>query len=133
LKKPFYCFFVNFPSCTPISLISLSPLYLPPNLATSPSTTTTKSNCENYVVSQCVPQYILLSTLLCLPMFLAMTCCSGFCYTINTGTSLGWNSSWILYACLSVGLDPSCAPAVHRWNRFEVGRTKALDLDLRCL
>jgi hypothetical protein len=74
-KKTFLLVFVNFISCIPIPFIS-PPLIPPSTLATLPSIKKKKSN-ESYSVAQCVPQYFLLSTLLCSQMFIAMSHWSG--------------------------------------------------------
>jgi len=50
------------------------PFYLLSTLASSPSPKKKKSHCESCSVSQGVPQNIPLSTLLCLQMFITMTC-----------------------------------------------------------
>jgi hypothetical protein len=62
---------------------------------------------------------------------------SGFCYTINTGSSLGLLCDILLLPCVmeilqlgSVGQAPLCAPTVYWWGRCWSGQAQTLDLGL---
>lgn len=73
----FHRFFVNFTSYTPITLLSLFSQTCPPPSEPPPSTEKkTVSHCGNCSMS-CAPRYTLLSTPVCLQMFMAMACWSG--------------------------------------------------------
>lgn len=80
------------------------------------------------VVCQCVPQYNLMFTLLCLQMFIAMTWSAT--RSLATATLSILNRQWdclgypVVALCHRghctfgyVGLVPSCTPVVHQWGR----------------
>jgi hypothetical protein len=72
----FYWFFMTFPSCTPTPPIPLS-LLIPALCPCNVPTKREKKCCGICSAWQCVPQCILLSTLLCLQMFIATSPWSG--------------------------------------------------------
>jgi hypothetical protein len=89
-----------------------------------------------------VTQYTLLSKHLYLQRVIAMSQAlvwfkaSGFCYTINTGSSQGLLSDFLLLPCVMETLQlwfcrlvPSCAPAVHRWGRCWGGPVQSPGLE----
>jgi hypothetical protein len=110
-----------------IPLISPSPHTCPLPLKPSPEQRK-NSFCGSCGVSQCVPQFTLLSTLLCLQMFIAMTHLSGVRPLASASLSIldpRWDSSRIHCCCPvswrscsfePVGPAPSCTPAVHWWG-----------------
>ena len=57
---------------------------------------------------------------------------SGFCHTINTGSSWEFLSDILLsvWGFDTVGAVSSCGPAVHRWSKCWGGSLKALELGL---
>jgi hypothetical protein len=137
----FYLFIFSFPFFLKLFLDSLwvshhalqshsSPPPLntcPPSRKLSLNKEKKKSHCGRYSVSQCVPQYTLLCILLCLQMFIAMTCRSGkrplwlllfYLYFNLTGTLLR-------YLLVALHQQPS--------NGVDVGvcHFKALALSLR--
>lgn len=93
-------------------------------------------------VSQCVPQYTLLITHLCLWMFIAMSHWFGsslwlLLYTISTWSALELLSdillssvSWRSYSFGSAGLALWCTPALHTWVDVGMGQLKALNVSL---
>jgi hypothetical protein len=142
--KTFYCFFVNFTSCTPFPLISPSPPTRPPSWHPSPaSTEKIKSHCGSRSVPQCAPHYTLLSTLLCLQMSIAMTPWSGTRPLASATLSIlepHWDSSQ-RSCCLPCAMKILefwiCRTglwmhsAVHWWIDVGMVQFKALDLVLR--
>lgn len=89
------------------------------------------------VVSQCAPQYTLLSTLLYLQVCIAMSHWSGvrFSYTVHTGSSSGLLSSILLLLCVTETLQRWTSP-LHALQQFidgvddGVSHLKAPDLGL---
>lgn len=73
-----------------------------------------QSQCESYSVSQCVPHYTPLSTLLYLQLVvhcnesLAWFKAYSFCYTINTGSSWGFFSDFLLLPCVMKTFTIDC-------------------------
>jgi hypothetical protein len=126
-KKRFYWVFVKFTSFNPTPLISLSPHTHP--LPLYPLPKKKKKSCrEIHSVSQCVPQYTLWITLLCLQMFIAIN------YWLDLDLYLlphyqYWNltETYLISCCCpvswrscsfgSIGLASSCIPAAHQWGR----------------
>ena len=119
-------FFVWISHHTPQS--HLSPLPIVPPLHPC-SNTQQRKNIVEVVVCQCVPQYTLLSTLLCLQIFIVMAYwhAPGFWYSIwGSITGTYRLSSGIIYCCrvswrswcfVSIGPAPSCMSAVDWWGR----------------
>jgi hypothetical protein len=110
----FYCFFVNFTLCSPIPLNLPTPLYLPSALATSPQKEIkykntkinktkhrTHSRHESCSVSHCTPfdHASLLANVHC-GESLVWSEASGFCYTINAGSSIGFPSDILWLPCV---------------------------------
>jgi hypothetical protein len=75
--------------------------------------------------TQCVIQYTLCPNIFTLkgslPWVIGLVQASGFCYTIDTGASVGLLSDLLLLQLCSAGPAPSCALAVHRLGKFKSG------------
>ena len=128
---------MNFTSCTPIPLISLSLCIYPPplQLHLQKKIRYNLKTClvVEAVVWQCATQSTLLSILLCLQMFIAMSHWSGLRPLASATLSIldpHQNSSWISCCCPvswrscsfgSTGPSPSCAPGFHQWDRCRSG------------
>lgn len=118
---------MNFTPHIPIIFISPSPHTYPPPLQLPPNREQ-RSHCGNHSVSHYVPQHTLLSTCLCLQMFIAMSPWSGARPQASATLSVlepHWDSSWISFCCLvswrscsfePVEPAPSCILSVHRWG-----------------
>lgn len=99
-KKPFYRFFVDFPSCT--QLISPSPptcpLSLPPPFHPTEEKNLVVETVVCHSVSHTMSFCPLFFFFFCLQMYEA----SRFCYSVNTGTSLGILSDSLFLPCVIV-------------------------------
>jgi hypothetical protein len=112
--KTFYCFFVNDTSYTPIPLICP---FITASVFATPLPDPKRKKCGSCSVWQCVPQYIVLSILLYLQVLIAESLvwfeASGFCYSINTGSSMGLFSDIPLPCVMHILQLGSSGPALH--------------------